>query len=125
MKILITGARSGIAYQVGIRLASLGHFVYLTVHLEKELVTLEEKVKKYPNIKCFKLDITLELDRNKIRDMEIDCLINNAAIGIGGSLLELPISLIKNNFNVNVFSSLRLSQIYASNCFVNTNIGDL
>lgn len=125
MKILITGARSGIGYEVGIELANLGHFVYLTVHLEKELVTLEEKVKKYSNIKCFKLDINSESDRNKIKDLEIDCLINNAAIGIGGSLLDLEVSSLKKNFNVNVFSSLRLSQIYAANCFVNKRKGKI
>lgn len=126
MKILITGAASNIGYQTGIKLASLGHIVYLTVHHEYELTTLWEKVKHLKlNIKCFKLDITSELDRKKILKLDIDCLINNAAIGVGGSLLELPLDYLKTNFEVNVFSNLRLSQIYAANLFLNHKKGKI
>ena len=120
MKILITGASSNIGYEVGIKLAKLNHLVYLTVHHEFEVENVLEKVKSLKlenNIKCFKLDITNELDRKKIRELDIDCLINNAGIGIGGSLVELPIDLMQKNFEVNVFSSLRLTQIYAAHLF--------
>lgn len=120
MRVLITGATSNIGFQVGVKLAKLNHFVYLTVHHDYEIETVLEKVQRLNlenNIECFKLDITNELDRKKIRKLDVDCLINNAAIGIGGSMLELPVDLLKENFEVNVFSSLRLTQTYMAHLF--------
>ncbi len=128
MKILITGARSNIGFETGLRLAKLNHFVYFTVHHESELKTLEEKLRKKgitKNIKCFKMDITNEEDRKIITNLEIDCLINNAAIGIGGSLLDLPIAKLKENFEVNVFSTIRLTQIYAAHLFATKRPGKI
>ena len=115
MKVLITGAASNIGFSTAISLAKLDNYVYLTVHHEYEIEKVLDKVKELRlenNIECFKLDITLESDRKKIRNLDIDCLINNAAIGIGGSMVEIPIDLMKENFDVNVFSTLRLTQIY-------------
>ena len=128
MKILITGASSNIGFETGVKLARLNNLVYVTVHHSYEIKTVEEKIKNLnleDNMKCFKLDITSELDRKKIKEYDIDCLINNAAIGIGGSLLELPIDLLKENFEVNVFSSLRLTQIYAAHLFANNKKGEI
>lgn len=126
MKILITGAGSNIGFETGIKLAKLNHLVYLTVHHDYEVDTVLEKVKELKldnNIECFKLDITNESDCKKIRKLDIDCLINNAAIGIGGSMLEIPIDLMKENFEVNVFSTLRLTQIYLGHLFANNKKG--
>ncbi len=128
MNILITGAGSNIGFETGVKLARLNNLVYVTVHHEYEVETVKEKIKRLKldnNMKCFKLDITSEKDRKKIRDYDIDCLINNASIGIGGSLLELPIELLKENFEVNVFSSLRLTQIYAAHLFANNKEGKI
>jgi len=126
MKVLITGAASGIGYETGIRLAKLGCEVILTVHKEEEIEPVLVKVKTL-NLKiiCFKLDITKENDRKKILEYDLDCLINNAGIGIGGSLLELPLELIKENFEVNVFSTLRLSQIFAADLFLKKKKGKI
>lgn len=127
MNILITGASSNIGYYAGINLAKLGHFVYFTVHQERQLSSLKERLKKenLTNVNCFKLDITNEIDCKKILELDLDCLINNAAIGVGGSLLELPISILKKNFQVNVFSTLRLSQIFAADLFLKNKKGKI
>jgi len=125
MKILITGATSNIGLETGIKLLELGHFVYFTTHHEYELKNLSEKLKKYKNASCFKLDITKEEDRKKILEYDIDCLINNASIGKGGSIIELDIRKIKENFEVNVFGTLRLSQIYAGDLFVKKRKGKI
>lgn len=125
MKVLITGAASNIGFAVGVKLLKLGHFVYFTVHNDYEIDEVLTKLNKQnlANFTCFKLDITNEKDRKKIRDIEVDCLINNAAIGIGGSLIELDIDKLKENFEVNVFSSLRLTQIYLAHLFLEKQPG--
>ena len=106
MKILITGARSGIAFLTGITLAHRGHFVYMTTHTKEEATKLKEIVDSM-NLKVmvFKLDITNLEDRKLINTLDIDILINNASIGVGGSILDLPIEKVKENFEVNYFSS--------------------
>ena len=127
LKILITGARNGIGYETGIKLAKFGHKVILSVHKEEQLPLLKEKVEKLnlSNISLIVLDITKEYDRKKIITLDIDCLINNASIGIGGSILDLSIDKIKENFEVNVFSTIKLSQIYAGHLFLTKKKGKI
>ena len=110
MKILITGAASGIAYLTALTLAERGHFVYLTCHNEKEVLKVKEKVKMYKNIAVLKIDITKEQDRKKVVDLNIDVLLSNAAIGNSGSILESNIEDVRKIFETNLFSSLKLIQ---------------
>ncbi len=106
MKILITGSSSGIAFLTGITLSSRGHFVYMTTHTNEEAHNLKEKVDALGlKIMVFKLDITDNEDRKILNTLDIDVLINNAGIGVGGSVLDLDISDIRKNFEVNYFSS--------------------
>lgn len=113
MKILITGARSGIAYQVALKLAQNGHLVYLTTHTNNQAIAINKKIKSLKlNIVCFKLDITLEEDRKLINKLDLDVLINHAGIGMGGSIVDMNIETVKENFEVNVFSTYRLIQLF-------------
>lgn len=126
MNILITGGTSGIGFDAGINLAKIGHFVYLTTHYSNQVASVKEKVRKLgldKKMECFCLDITKEADRRKIFDLDIDCLINNAAIGIGGSVLDLDIEKVKNNFEVNVFSTMEMIQTYAASLFLKKKKG--
>jgi short-subunit dehydrogenase len=50
-------------------------------------------------------------DRDKIKGLNLDVLVNNAAVGESGSLAEIPVDKIRYNFEVNVFSAMELSQI--------------
>ena len=105
-KVLITGARSGMIYPV-IQNLKKNYFIYVTVHTDSE----EKYVKnlyKEDNIKCIKLDITKDLD--KLNKIDIDVLVCNAAIAESGSLFEIPLEKVKENYNVNVFSNLDLIQ---------------
>lgn len=110
-KILITGARSGIGNALVNRLIKQNYYIYLTVHTEKQYEISKEKYKEYSNIKCIKLDVTLESDRKKIENLDIDILINIAGIGYGGSISEIPMNKVRENFEVNVFSSFELVQL--------------
>lgn len=110
MRILITGATSGIAYKLGCELVKRKHTVYFTTHTVKELYNLKEKLKE-DNIQalCFKMDITTD-DILLVDKIKIDCLINHAGIGIGGSILHMDIGYLKENYDVNIFSSFKLLQ---------------
>lgn len=108
MKILITGAASGIGYLAALTLSERGHIVYLTCHNMNQVKTVKEKVKNFKNIHVMKLDITDEKDRKKVLTLDIDCLFNNAAIALGGSILEADMDEVRTNFEVNVFSSFLL-----------------
>ncbi|HHW69655.1 MAG TPA: SDR family NAD(P)-dependent oxidoreductase [Tenericutes bacterium] len=108
-KILITGAAGGIAADV-INNIKEKYYIYLTVHTAKQLKRINKIYKNNKNIHCFKLDITNKKDLKKIEKLDIDILINNAAVGIGGSIAELDINKVKENFEVNVFSNFLLTQ---------------
>src|SRR5574344_72609 len=117
-KILITGARSGIASSYIDYIKDRDYLIYATTHKELESKRLKEKYKNYKNKISFKLDITKEEDRDKIKDLDIDVIILNAAISNGGSLMEIDISKVKENFEVNVFSNLILIQKYIKNRYI-------
>ena len=111
MNILITGAASGIGYLTALTLAKRGNTVYLTFHTDKEVSNLKEKIDDLENIIIMKIDITKKQDIKKVLDLNIDVLINNAAIAVGGSIIETDIDDMRKNFEINVFSSFRLLKL--------------
>lgn len=128
MKILITGATSGIGFDTGIELIKKGHFVYFTVHNKKQIKTVIEKLKQLNFLKqssVFQLDITSDEDRKLIYDLDIDCLLLNGAVGYGGSVLDIPVSLLEENFRVNVFSNMKLIQMYCGHLFLEKKKGKI
>lgn len=106
MNILITGASSGIARKVVEKLLNKGHNIYITVHTNKQLELVNKRYQNIPEVNCFKLDVTNKKDQQKLEELELDVFISNAAIGFGGSLTEIPTNLVRDNFEVNVFSNL-------------------
>ncbi len=109
--ILITGSRGGIGRDAAVALAKRGHKVIATVHLDESVEDLKEYAKKHNvSFEVFKLDITSKEDVQKLENVQIDILINNAGIGESGPLSEIPIQRVRNNFEVNVFSTLELTQ---------------
>lgn len=110
MNILITGACSGIAKKVVEKLLNKGHNIYVTVHTSKQLELVKRRYQGIDEITCLKLDITNNNDQKKLEELDIDVFISNAAIGYGGSLTEMPVKRIRENFDVNVFSNLECIQ---------------
>ncbi len=113
-KILVTGARSGIINKVIDKIQNQ-YYIYVTVHTNKELEIVKNKYKDNKNIKCLKLDITNQKDINKIRNLDIDIFISNAAISESGSVAEIKIDKMRENFEVNVFSNFNIVQIILKN----------
>lgn len=113
MKILITGAASGIGYSLAKELIKRRHIVYITVHHNKEIKSVRRKLKKdniLRNVYVFKMDITSKKDLSLLDDLDIDVLVNQAGIGIGGSLLDIDVKDIRENFETNFFSTLVLTK---------------
>ena len=107
--ILITGAGTGIGKDTAKTLIARGHKVYATTYSEAEAEALQAELGA--SATAFKLDITSAEDRAKIADLDLDVLVNNAAQNASGSLAEVDINIVRRLFEVNVFSSLELSQI--------------
>ena len=115
MNVLITGGASGIGFSLALKLIKNGHLVYLCVHTKKEIKTTLEKIKDIDyqdRVSVMKLDITKKDDRELVAKLDIDCLVNQAGIGIGGSLMNMEISDIKKNFDINFFGTLALTKEY-------------
>lgn len=113
--ILFTGARSGIAASVIDRLLDENFKIYVTVHTKDELEQVNGIYSNYSCVECFVLDVTSKIDREKLRKIDIDIIVLNAALCIGGTPVNLDSSLIRKNYEVNVFSNLELIQTILPN----------
>lgn len=108
--ILITGARSGIAHNVIGQLLERDYHIYATVHTENELKQIQKKYQEEIHITCLKLDLNNKYDWKQLESIDIDIYMANAAIGMGGSILNMSIERIRENYETNIFSNLELLQ---------------
>lgn len=110
--ILITGAGTGIGRDAAFALTKRGHTVIATTFDTAQADALRDEclVRQLP-MNVFKLDVTSPDDRAQVASLAIDVLINNAAIGDSGSLAEVDVDRIRRTFEVNVFSTLELTQL--------------
>lgn len=108
--ILITGARSGIMHQVIEQLLNKDYHIYASVHTEKELERIQKKYKEELHVTCLKLDIKNKNDYKQLDLLDIDIYIANAANGMGGSIMNMDINRVRENYETNVFANLELLQ---------------
>lgn len=109
MKILITGATSGIAYDTALELAKRGHIIYLCCHHPEEKENIIAKIKPYnTNIFVYKVDVVNDDDLKILDTLEYDIIWSHAGIGLGGALLALKENTLEQNFKVNVFQNLKI-----------------
>lgn len=109
--ILFTGARSGIINKVIDNIIDSNYYIYVTVHTNSQLISVKKKYKNKKNVKCFKLDVTNKKDKEKLKNLKIDILVSNAAYGESGSMAEIDMNKVRNNFETNVFSNFEIIQI--------------
>lgn len=117
-KVFITGAGTGIGKDAAIALAKRGHVVFASTHYKEEAELINEYAKANGltnNLKGIKLNLLEKEDIIKILDYDIDVLINNAAIGDTGSVMDIDVDRYRNTFETNVFSPIELTQLALKN----------
>lgn len=115
--ILITGAGSGFGEGTAIGLGHAGHKVIAGVQILPQVTALRKKVAELDlknNIEVIKLDILDKYDVQAALKYDIDILFNNAGIGESGPVSEIPLELVRRNFEINVFAPLELTQQFVA-----------
>lgn len=110
--ILITGAGSGFGKAAAIGMAKNGHSIIATVHVASQVTPLREEAKALglENVRVERLDLTDPYDMAQAQSFDIDVLWNNAGMGEAGPVFEIPLDLVRRNYEVNVFLPLQLTQ---------------
>lgn len=111
--ILITGAGSGFGEGTAIGLARLGHHVIAGVQISPQVTALRLKAAELglqDNLRVDKLDIRDAYDVKNALKWDIDVLFSNAGIGESGPVFEIPVDLVRGNYETNVFAPLELAQ---------------
>ena len=107
--VLLTGASSGIGYDVAPLLVRYGYTVYGAARRVEKIEELASE-----GVKALSLDVTdeasMEAAVQQIIDAEgrIDVLINNAGYGSYGAIEDVPIDEARRQFEVNLFGLARL-----------------
>jgi NAD(P)-dependent dehydrogenase (short-subunit alcohol dehydrogenase family) len=115
--ILITGAGSGFGEAAAIGLARQGHDIIATAQVSPHVSALRRKATELglKNLRVEKLDLYDSYDIAHAHTWDIDVLWNNAGIGESGPVSEIPIELVRRNYETNVFLPLVLTQGFVKN----------
>lgn len=110
--ILVTGAGSGFGEGAAIGMARAGHHVIATTQISPQVAALRHKAEELglKTLRVEKLDLLDRYDVSHAHTWDIDILFNNAGIGECGPVSEIPIELVRRNFETNVFAPLVLTQ---------------
>ncbi|HCY75899.1 MAG: SDR family NAD(P)-dependent oxidoreductase [Ignavibacterium sp.] len=110
--ILITGASSGIGYQLAKDFADEGAQIALLSRRTDLLESLTNELKSKTKIKYYKCDVTVKsevaLAISKIKNdfLKIDIAILNSGVGFRSSVLEYNSEAAEKTFNTNVLGSV-------------------
>ena len=114
---LVTGSSSGIGLETALALAREGYFTYASMRDTKKSKELLEKAKKEnlsPTVISLDVDkpesVKSAISQIMKEKQRIDVLVNNAGYGIFGCLEDLTIDELKEQFETNFFSIVRLIQ---------------
>ena len=127
---LITGSNRGIGLELSNQLFNQGHKVIATCReSSKALEKIGVKVIEGIDISSEQSLIKLE---KYLKDIKLDCLINNAGIAEYNSLENLDLESIKKQFNINALSPLNFSKsmikyfnIYSKIVFITSRMGSI
>jgi NAD(P)-dependent dehydrogenase (short-subunit alcohol dehydrogenase family) len=110
--ILITGSGSGLGEGAAIGLARAGHEVIAAPQAWPQVTALRARMEseKIPHLRVEKLDLLDPYDVRHALSWRFDILVNNAGIAEGGPIAEIPVDLVRRNFETNVFAPLSFTQ---------------
>ena len=110
-KVLITGAGTGLGHGVAMQLAEKGFDVIAAVEIYAQVQPLKrEAAARGLSLQVEKLDVTVDGDRKKALAWNVEILVNNAGVLEGGSVVDVPASNMRHEFEVNVIGPLLLTQ---------------
>lgn len=114
MKALITGASSGIGYEMAQYLSELGYDLILVARDKEKLQAMQEDLKV--NVKIIVADLSIE---NKLKEVyvlckneNIDVLINNAGFGMCGYFTETDLNRELEMINTNIRAVHFLTKLF-------------
>ena len=109
--VLLTGAGTGFGLEASMRLAEKGFDVIAAVEIYAQVQTLKRQAAaRGVKLNVEKLDVTNEGGRKKAMGWNVEILVNNAGVLEVGSVLDIPGSNMRNEFEVNVIGPLLLTQ---------------
>jgi NAD(P)-dependent dehydrogenase (short-subunit alcohol dehydrogenase family) len=116
--ILITGASTGIGYDVTKIFVANGYTVFGSVRKQTDADRLQKDLGE--NFKPLLFDVadydavdkSAKWLEKEIGDVGLGGLINNAGIAVGGPLMDLSIDDYKHQFDVNVFGLIKVTQAF-------------
>ena len=110
--VLVTGCSSGIGRATALALARAGFPVWASARKAGDLEELEAA-----GCRVIELDVTDErsriaaVQRVEAEHRAVGILVNNAGHGGGGPLEEVPLDIVRETFETNVFAVIRLCQL--------------
>jgi NAD(P)-dependent dehydrogenase (short-subunit alcohol dehydrogenase family) len=109
---LVTGASSGIGHATALELLRAGHTVYGAARRVPKMADIVEAGGHALEMDATR-DEDLERAVNTVLDEQnrIDVLVNNAGVALHGAVEDVPMSLARNQFEVNVIAPARLVQL--------------
>lgn len=124
MKALITGASSGLGEQFALQLSQMGYDIIITARRQDRLDNIAKKIKT--NVTVIKADLSKEEDvlalYDKVKDENIDVLINNAGFGMCGYFDSYDIDTDLSMLGVNVTALMLLTKLFYKD-FLKRNSG--
>ena len=111
--VLITGTSSGLGKETALKLAEEGYKVFAGVRKQADKESLESL---HPNITAIFLDVTQDNSVNSAFEQiskqtdKLYALINNAGVALAGPVEYIPIDILKQQFDINVFGAIRVAQ---------------
>ena len=112
MRVLITGASSGIGRDMARYLSKLGYELVLVSRNEEELNKLKEELKI--KVEVIAMDLSIKENCYKLYEeaKDIDILINNAGFGVFGKFVETDLEKEVNLIQTNVTAVHILTKLY-------------
>ena len=114
MKALVTGASSGIGYEISKYLAKRGYDIIVVARNRQALENLKNEIKTNVQIVCMDLSVVdncVKLYEN-FKDENIDVLINNAGFGMYGNFDILDMNKEIEMINVNILACDILTKLF-------------